>query len=249
MVIDTHIHVGQYNDLYFAPLTIHELVEQMDIAYYAVSSTTQCEENYTKVLSEIKELMRLDGKKVLPIMWITPEALQGNIAWYLESDVKWRMLKIHPFFNKTVWNPHGECLSEVLDIARELHLPLLIHTGNEECCEASLFEPVIKNNADITFVLAHGRPIGSALRLAWQYENVYVDSAFMPIEDMKFFVDKGLSMKLLWGTDMCIPKYYQRNINMADYYSKKLRLLREVCSQEQYDQITLMNAKVLFYLQ
>lgn len=248
MLIDTHIHVGQFNDLYFAPSAIHELMKQLDVDYYAVSSTTQCEENYPKVLSEMEELIKLDAKKVLPIMWITPEALQGNIAWYLESGIKWRMLKIHPFLNQTEWNPEGDLFAEVLDIARELHLPVLIHTGNENCCKASLYEQTIKNNPNITFILAHGRPIQSAIHIAATYDNAYVDSAFMPIEHIKMFMDCGLSKKLLWGTDMYIPKHFNRNLNMATYYKTKLLAFHEVCTSEQYEQVTYNNAIKLFNL-
>lgn len=248
MLIDTHIHVGQFNDLYFAPSAIHELMEQLSVDFYAVSSTTQCEEDYPKVLSEMKELIRLDGEKVLPVMWITPEALQGNIAWYLESDIKWRMLKIHPFLNQTEWNPKGELFAEVLDIYRELHLPLLIHTGNEECCNANIYEQAIKNNPDISFILAHGRPIESALHIAATYENAYVDSAFMPVEHMKMFMESGLSDKLLWGTDMCIPMHFNRGLNMAKYYRSKLQVFRDVCTSEQYEQVTSRNAIKLFNL-
>lgn len=248
MLIDTHIHVGQFHDLYFAPSGIHELMEQLSVDFYAVSSTTQCEENYPKVLSEMKEMIRLDGKKVLPIMWITPEALQGNIAWYLESDIKWRVLKIHPFLNQTEWNPDGDLFDEVLDISRELHLPLLIHTGNEECCKANLYEQSIKNNPDITFILAHGRPIEAALYIAAKYDNAYIDSAFMPIEHMKMFVNNNLSEKLQWGTDMCIPKHYNRKLDIATYYQSKLLAFREVCTREQYEQVTCRNAIKLFNL-
>lgn len=248
MLIDTHIHVGQFNDLYFAPSAIHELMEQLDVDYYAVSSTTQCEENYPKVLWEMEELIRLDGKKVLPIMWITSEALQGNIAWYLESNIRWQMLKIHPFLNQTEWNPKSELFAEVLDIVKELHLPLLIHTGNEECCKANIYEQAIKKNPNITFILAHGRPVEPALHIAASYDNAYIDSAFMPIEHMKMFVDSGLSKKLLWGTDMCIPKHFSRSLDMAMYYSSKLQAFREVCTSEQFKQVTHNNAIKLFNL-
>lgn len=246
MLIDAHIHVGQFNDLYFAPSTIHKLMEQLEVDCYAVSSTTQCEENYPKVLSEINELIRFDGKKVLPIMWITPESLKGNIAWYLESNIKWRMLKIHPFLNQAEWNPEGDLFADVLDISKELCLPLLIHTGNEECCKASLYEQTIKDNPDSTFVLAHGRPIESAIRIATIYDNAYVDSAFMPIEHMKMFVDSGISHKLLWGTDMCIPKQFYPNEDMKDYYLRKLNSFRNVCEKEDFDNVTYRNAIKLF---
>lgn len=248
MLIDTHFHVGQFYQCYFAPSTIHELMEQLGIDFYAVSSTTQCEENYPKVLSEMKELIHLDGSKVLPIMWITPEALQGNIAWYLESDIKWRMLKIHPFLHKNKWYPNDSLLKEVIDISKELELPILIHTGEDEYCQAGNFENVIADNFNTTFILAHGRPLDQAIMLVKKYKNALVDSAFMPIDDMKRLICEGFSNKLLWGTDMCIPKHFNKHLDMVAYYKAKLQAFREVCTLEQYEQVSFNNAIKLFNL-
>ena len=248
MLIDSHIHVGQFNNLYFAPSVISSLMEQLDVDYYAVSSTTQCEENYPKVLSEIEELIRFDGNKVLPIMWITPESLKGNIAWFIESDIQWKMIKIHPFLHKTEWMPGKGMIEEVVEIAKELHIPLLIHTGNEECCKSGLFESTISTNPTVDFILAHGRPLHEALSMVQMYNNVYADSAFMTVEDMKAFLDVGLTHKLLWGTDMCIPRHFYPNEDMVEYYTKKLNAFRQICCQEAFNQVTYNNAVKLFGL-
>lgn len=248
MLIDTHIHVGQFNHLYFAPSTIHILMEQLGISYYAVSSTTQCEEDYPKVIDEIEELIRLDTEKVLPIMWITPEGLKGNIAWYLESSIKWKMLKIHPFLHKDIWTPQKGYIEEVVDIAKELSIPILIHTGIDEYCTARLFETTIAENPDIVFVLAHGRPLNDTLRLTRDLHNAYVDSAFMPIDDMMTLLDANLPHKLLWGTDMCIPQYFYPDKNMIEYYMEKLNGFKSICSKEHFNLVTYKNAAKLFNL-
>lgn len=249
MLIDTHIHVGQFYKHYFAPSTVHGLVEQIHLNYYAVSSTSMCEENYLKVIEEIHALITLDGDKVVPVMWITPEGLKGNIAWFLESDIHWQCLKIHPFLHQNDWTPDGEQFAEVIDIARELRVPLLIHTGNENCCRCGKYESPIANNPDIDFILAHGRPLLQAISLLKKYPNAYADSAFMPIDDMKQLVKQGLSHKLLWGTDMCIPKHFYPQEDMATYYQHKLDAFRRVCSYNQYEQVTFKNAARLFNLQ
>ena len=248
MLIDTHIHVGQFFDRYFAPSAVHELMEQMCVRYYAVSSTSVCEENYEKVLDELSELIQIDGDKVIPVMWITPSGLQGNIAWYLESDIKWRMLKIHPFLNSVEWQKQPSLFAEVVDIAREMGLPILIHTGNEDCCECFMFENMISENQDVKFILAHGRPLKQAIILANNYSNVYADSAFMPVEQMGLFIKKASHTKLLWGTDMCIPKHFYPEQDMKQYYLNKLESFRKLCSQEQFDCVTYYNAKNLFNL-
>ena len=241
MLIDSHIHIGKFFDEYYSPSYISQLMADVGVDYYAVSSTTICEENYIKVLSELHELILLDGPKVLPVMWITPEGLKGNIAWFLEANITWRMLKIHPFLHQKEWRPDGELFAEVLDIARELQLPLLIHTGNEACCKADIYEQAVKENPDIVFILAHGRPIDSSIRIARRYENAYIDSAFMPIEHMKLFIENSLSEKLLWGTDMCIPLHFEHSIDLTAYYQQKLISFRSISTQEQYENVICNN--------
>lgn len=246
MLIDSHIHVGQFNNVNFSPLIIHELMEKCGVNYFAVSSTTQCVELYNNVLDEIAGLIALDGDKVLPTMWITPQGLKGNIAWNLESSIKWRLLKIHPFLNKGEWHLDSDLFFEVVDIAREMNLPLLIHTGDDNFCHAKLFEKVISQNIDVIFIMAHGRPLNEAIYLSKKYANTYADSAFMPVADMKAFIDAGLSNKLLWGTDMCIPKYFRPGINLENYYKEKICAFSKIVSLEQYNQVTYLNAMKVF---
>ena len=246
MFVDSHVHVGQYYDLYFSPTDVIRLMADIGVGYYAVSSTTTCEENYEKVLSELRELIRLDGDKVLPVMWITPEGLKGNIAWLLESSIKWRCLKVHPFLHQNVWSPDSGQFAEVIDIARELHVPLLIHTGNEDCCQCEQYESLIASNSDIDFILAHGRPLQQIIPILKTYSNAYTDSAFMSIDDMSILVQEGLSCKLLWGTDMCIPKYFYPKENLVECYRKKIEAFKSVCSNSQYGQVTCSNARKVF---
>lgn len=246
MLLDSHIHVGQYHEYYFSPKDVHKLMEECGVDYYAVSSTTICEENYERAVHEIEELVSLDSRRVLPVMWITPEGLKGNIAWYLESDIHWKCIKIHPFLHKGVWESSDSRMIEVVDIARELKVPILIHTGEDPSCHSQLFEPVIRSEPDITFILAHGRPLQEALKLSKKFANAYVDSAFMPVADMKAFIDAGLENKLLWGTDMCIPKYFHPEIDIPTYYKEKLTAFRKICSEEQYRRVTYMNATKVF---
>lgn len=246
MLIDVHTHVGQFEQTYCSPANINDLMTQVGVNYYAVSSTTMCEENYEKVLVELLSLIDYGGERVLPVMWVTPDGLKGNIAWFLESDVKWRCVKVHPFLHPYSWEPKGQLFSEVIDIARELKVPLLIHTGDEDCCVSQNFVDIIKRNSDIVFILAHGRPQKEALRLVSLYDNAYVDSAFMSVDYMKEFVDNGLGCKLLWGTDMCIPKQFYPELNLVDYYKTKLSKFYNAVSKEQYELVTYKNACKVF---
>lgn len=246
MLLDSHIHVGQYHEYYFSPKDVHKLMEECGVDYYAVSSTTICEENYERAVHEIEELVSLDSRRVLPVMWITPEGLKGNIAWYLESDIHWKCIKIHPFLHKGVWESSDSRMIEVVEIAKELDVPLLIHTGYDKCCNSGKYEPIIKHYPEVDFILAHGRPAKESVRLMNQYDNVYVDSAFMDIEELIYIINNGRDDHFLWGTDMCIPKYFHPQINIPCYYTEKLSAFRKICSEEQYRRVTYMNATKVF---
>lgn len=171
--------------------------------------------------------------------------LKGSIAWFLEADISWRCLKVHPFLHPNGWNPKGSQFAEVVDIARELSIPILIHTGADECCEAGRYESLLAKNSDINFILAHGNPIGQALDML-KYDNAYVDSAFMPVENMLRIINAGYVDKLLWGTDMCIPMYYKRCGNPEAIYRTKLEQFRQVCTETDFKKVTVNNAINVF---
>lgn len=246
VLIDSHIHVGQYYDQYHSPAEIARLANDVGIDYLAVSSTTMCEENYEKVVGEIEELISLLGERILPTMWITPFGLEGNIAWFLESDIKWRCLKVHPFLHKNDWNPAGSQFAEVIEIARELEIPLLIHTGVDECCRSSKYISLISSNPDITFILAHGQPHEDALMVLNNCNNAFVDSAFMCLQQMVEIVETGFANRLLWGTDMLIPSHFSPKQNMTDRYNSKLASFKKSVSIQDYEQVTFKNAMRVF---
>ena len=248
MLVDSHIHVGQYHQHYFSPSEVHSLMENLNVDYYAVSSTTICEENYQKVLSELNELISLDGDMILPVLWITPESLKGYIAWFLESGIKWRMLKVHPYLHQSDWDPEGNQFADVLEIAIELKIPILIHTGEDLCCSCDKYINLVETYPEVNFVFAHGLPILNALKLISLYNNAFVDTAFMEIKDIKTFIDAGLSHKILWGTDMFIPLHFYPKINAEKYYKQRLVGLSRICTQEQYEYVTFKNAKKIFSL-
>lgn len=224
MFCDSHIHVGQFFDIYTSPEEVSFFLDSIGIQKYAVSSTTVCEGNYSKALDEIKTLIVLDGDKVSPILWITPEMIknQSILKLFLDSSVNWKCLKIHPQLDTQEWDVTGQCFQYVLQLARKRGLPLLIHTGEHIGCYPETFDKIIDSNPDIRFILAHGRPIKQALALLRNKKNVYVDTAFMPIENIKSLVESGFEHRILWGTDYPIQKYFYQSISPAEYYQNRL---------------------------
>ena len=64
-------------------------------------------------------------------------------------------------------------------------------------------------------------------------------------EEMKSLQEVVLQT-LLWGTDMCIPAHFYPHKEMFNYYKEKLKAFSSICTTEQFELITYLNAKQLF---
>lgn len=246
-ISDFHIHIGQFYDQYTSPLELKDFLESVEVECFAASSTSICKGDYEIVIDEIKELKKLCGKQMLPVLWILPQMLKdGGLEFFLYSGIQWRCLKIHPQLHPTVWLNNSPELQQVTSIARGLHIPLLIHTGEKEGCYPSLYEKAFASNPNIIFILAHGRPIGETLDLMKKYPNVWADTAFMPIENIAKLCRENLSERVLWGSDYPIPKYYYPDMDMKTYYLDLLQKLKDSVNQEDFEMITHKNFEKIF---
>ncbi len=237
-MIDYHTHIGQFYDIYTSPSEVVRIMDSVGVGQFACSSTTICECDYNKVLMEMSELQTLARHRLLPVLWIVPQMLQDDgLQRFLDSGIPWRMLKIHPQLNPLAWQCGGKNLQKVVSLAKQMHIPILIHTGESAGCYPSLFERTIRYNPSVTFILAHGRPIDETTTLLQHYPNVLTDTAFMPVEHIAELCQRGFSHKILWGTDIPIQKYYSRSENLIDYYQNRLRELKTAITIEQYETI------------
>ena len=239
---DSHIHVGQYNDLYTSPSELKVFLDSVGVESFAVSSTTICNVDYRKVISELKSLETLCGDRMSPVLWIIPSMLtDGGAEMFIESGLVWKCIKIHPQLNPEIWMKNGTEMQTVISIASAMQLPLLIHTGNWQGCHPSQYSQVVEKHPNVVFILAHGRHFDETITMMKQYPNVWVDTAFMPIEHVRLLCDEGLADRILWGTDYPIPKYFYSKRDMPEYYLDLVDQLRNMVSNEDFEKITRVN--------
>lgn len=247
MLFDSHIHFGQFYDLYTSPTELKHFLDTVGVKCFAASSTTICEGNYDKVIAETKELDNICGSRFLPVLWITPPMLKdGGLSQLMDSGIRWRCLKIHPQLHPTAWLDDSPEMKWVVAMASVLQMPLLIHTGEMPGCFPSLYEKTLSDNPNVTFILAHGRPISDTIKLMKNYPNVWCDTAFMPTENIVKLCDEKLSNRVLWGTDYPIPKYYYRDKDMKAYYLDLVQELKDSVSRDDFEWITYKNFEKLF---
>ena len=247
MLIDSHIHVGQFYDMFFSPAELKNFLDSVGVESFAASSTSICEGKYNNVLAEIKGLRKLCCNRFFPVLWILPQMLNdGGLELFLNSGIQWRCLKIHPQLHPEAWLPDIKELGKVLSLANDLEVPFLIHTGEKEGCYPSLYEKAFSEHPNVTFILAHGRPIEETIEMMKEYPNVWCDTAFMPTENILKLCNEDFLNRVLWGSDYPIPRYYYPNIDMKEYYKNKLDSFKSNSTKEQFEQVTCVNAMKLF---
>lgn len=247
---DSHIHVGQYFSIYSNPLAIKSFLDSVGVGRFAVSSTTTCNEDFHKVVDEIKRLKELCGDRVLPVLWVLPKMFKdvdNTLGVLMDSGIDWRCLKIHPQLHPEVWSKDDSPeMKWVIRLSRTLNCPILIHSGEMPGCYPSLFANTFKDNADRTFILAHGRPIKDTVDIMAVCPNVWVDTAFMPIDHIVELCKTGFVDRILWGTDYPIPKHFYPDMDMIDYYMGLVAELKRSVSEEDFEKITHKNFERLF---
>ena len=231
MIIDNHVHVGWFSDRYHSPREVWHSALAAGVDGVAVSSTSTCAELYKVVVREMRELVRLGGSRIHPNLWLTPKMLKCRYAlpYMLHSKVAWQGVKLH-WEAHPEWGGNKKLLRKALDVARLLGVPVLLHTGEKQVCRAGRFAEMIGENCDLTFVLAHGRPIDEAMDVLRQFGNVYVDTAFMPIADVTKLVDEKMAGRVLFGSDAPINEVFFPDISTESYVKHQITQLRSACS-------------------
>ena len=234
---DAHIHVGQFNDIYTSPQEVVAFMQQASVEKYAVMSTTIWTEDYEKVLHEMRELVSFAPENALPVLWLTPQMLyEGKLDMMLESGIQWRALKVH---GNHPWSLNG--VNECANIAEELHMPLILHTGDFPHCEAGVYKDIVKNHPQVTFVLAHCRPVDQAIDVMQERQNCWGDTAYTPFSEVAKLIAAGLEDRILFGSDYPMQKVHAPEKNLLADYQETLLGQRMVMSDEQWGKVSHLN--------
>ena len=233
MIIDNHVHTGWFTDGYHTAKDVWYSAKSAGIDGVAVSSTSTCAERYKDVVRELRELKRLGGERVHPVLWLTPTMMKRRYAlpYMLRSKVDWQGVKMH-WEAHPEWAHNAQLVSKALEVARRMDVPVLLHTGAFDTCHAGLFLELVCDNSDLTFVLAHARPVDEAIEALKHCQNVYVDLAFVPMADLQVLLSEGFADRILFGTDAPINKVFYPDISTDDYIKQQIENVRQVCGPE-----------------
>ena len=237
-MIDNHVHIGWYSDGYHCPLDVWKAELDAGIDDIVVSSTSTCAELYKLVVREMRALIKIGGPQIHPLLWVTPRMMKTwGIRYMLHSKIRWQGIKMHWGAHRE-WFYNDKLVQDVLKLARTNRLPILLHTGGAKECDAIVFKRLCNENDDITFVLAHGRPIDQAIEVLKSCSNSYVDTAFMPQTSINRLVEERLCDRVIFGTDVPINTVLNNVENSSEYIKNCLNQLSEALNHNQFITVT-----------
>lgn len=191
----------------------------------------------------MRELHLMGGDKVLPILWLTPKMFIGReygIKYLLRSKVEWRGIKFHWWAHRQ-WYYDRRLLNKAINIAKSLQVPIMFHTGETKETYPLNFLQLCRENNDIQFILAHGRPPAQTMDILRSCQNTMVDTSFMPFDWKRQFIDAGFATRLAFGTDVPINKIYFTDETTSAFVRRHLSEIRQITDNITFKQIVSRN--------
>jgi len=213
-MIDNHIHIGQFDNIYYNPVEVIQIVMEKCTEGLCFSSTTTCKDDvaYSEVENEIDNaLANIRPEIVRPFFWYAPVFIRQGVDFEKAMrDLPYKGIKLHPLSHSWDLNDkiHLDVLHKVFGYAEENKLPILIHTGNNGIDAADTFIRFFPLYPETKIILAHCRPLENTISVIRAYPNVYGDTAFLPEADLKKIIEEGLSHKMMLGSDFPITNYF-----------------------------------------
>lgn len=235
--IDAHSHVGYFGSWSDVGITPEELVEQMD-EYNVEKSVIS-----TYPIKESIEAVDKFPDRLIGAAWVNP--YDADALDQIKDAVKnhgFKAIKLHPLSHAYLAN--DECVFPIAELARELDIPLMIHTGHPPFSLPWSVAQLADIYPDVTMVMIHmghgnGMYVQSAIDMAKKYPNLYLETSGMPMHTkIKEAYESVGSDRIMWGLD-------------APFHHPTVEMQRTIVSgltDEQLEDVFYNNAKKLLRL-
>ncbi|MBE5952038.1 MAG: amidohydrolase [Lachnospiraceae bacterium] len=269
MIIDTHVHIGgEKVGFQMSEEMVLEAMEKYHVDYAIVSNGDAAEVDHEQnllsqevQLSQEEALLRVlafarkNPTKIGVGVWVKP--LTENVTPELEKLIRDNLdiiyaIKLHPFHSKI--SPVDERVIPYLELAKKYHLAVVSHTGGcEEAEPVHLYETALKY-PEIPFVMVHmglGSNNQAALELLGKADNLYGDTAWVPMATTEEAIRRYGSRKMMFGSDMPIDgidTYLCNPWGERSVYQDYLHVLPEKIGMEAYEALMWKNAVRVFGL-
>ena len=202
--LDAHAHVGTFGGWANVAITSEELVQQMDDCEIekTVLCSTGSDDNFST-----REAMEAYPNRFWALVYANP--LEGEKSVHeiydLVQNKGFSGIKLNPLRHAYVAD--AECLDPIMEAARELHIPVFIHSGHAPYALPWSIALLAERFPDVNIVMihmghGHGVYIDAALKMARRYSNLYLEMSGMPMNSKIKEAYKTVGNdRIFFGTD------------------------------------------------
>ncbi|MGN0454959.1 MAG: amidohydrolase family protein [Ruminococcus sp.] len=264
MITDIHMHIGgEALGFHMTKEMVLEVFEKYSVGYGMISDCDggECDNQHNIIPEELQvtqeeslrnavEFARENPGKFCIAAWIRPrvQGITDEFCNIVEENLDIiKAIKIHPFASDV--SPVDKRVIPYIELAKKHNLFVISHTGGSEKASCENLYRAAKMFPSIPFVMAHmglGTDNSQALELMNKADNLFGDTAWVPMETAVKAVERFGSEKMFFGTDApidgvdtykCNPRG-ERSV-YVDYFEK----LPQIIGDRAYEDLMYKNAR------
>ena len=238
VVIDGHTHfAGPEKGL--PPCSVEELLSVMDANGVDAVVTTPPyssigpDRTYEEANAFIADAMEKEPKRIIGFVRVNPHLLEHALE-SIEAGVKhkgFRGVKLHPRNEAFAINSE-ELVFPIANLAAELKIPLLFHTGDPDTygfAQPTLVGDLANAFPDVTMIVGHmgKRLYEDAIVMARCFDNIVLETSFHSPREITRAVDRVDADRVVYGSDMPfgIPEIEMMNIKLCNFTSEEEKMI------------------------
>lgn len=267
MIIDAHVHIGgECVGFEMSEEIVLESMRKYNIDICIISNGDSGE--YGHDLELLPEDVQISQKESLERairfakenkgriyagFWCKPhnELLDDEIEKMIAENRKYMIaLKVHPYHSNLAFD--DDKMIPYLNLAVKYNLPVIVHTGNSYNDSPERVYNMAKKYPNLKFILAHmglGTDNQLAIDLMAKADNLYADTAWVPVSTTLEVIKRYGSKRVMFGTDSPIDgvdTYYCNREGQPSLYRQYFGELKSMISEEDYENLMCNTAKEVF---
>lgn len=266
-MIDSHVHIGGESDGFTMneDLVLRSMEKyNIDISIVSNADAVEYDEELKRVpedkqikqketLARVIRFCRENPGRVYGGFWCKPnhEVMTEEIDKMIGDNRDVIVaLKVHPCLSNLSFS--DEKMHPYLELARKYKLPVIVHTADTENDSPMRVYEMACKYPDLIFIMAHmGLCTDNklAVDLMGKAENLYADTAWVPVETTMEIIRRYGSGRIMFGSDSPIDGLDTYDCNPKgepSLYRQYFGQLKEMISAEDYQNLMEKTARRVF---
>ncbi len=239
MIIDTHLHYGNYGNFQLNYNTLQQQMESNGIDKGIISTIECCEYRadadelmpnqipQMKANQELLEVVKTSQGRFYLSFWCKPvtENNVDEVYRFIQENRKYvKGLKLHPFYSRLALEDSR--YNSYIEIASQLNLPVSVHTANDKLSNPVQLLAMAKRFPRVSFIMVHMGLCSDnelAVECLAKADNLIGDTTWVPYDKVQKAIRICGSEKMIFGSDAPIDgeRSYSFYKTMMDEYKEK----------------------------